>query len=393
MVRQVDKTIIIATLILTVVGLLMIFSAGGGKYVVRQTIWFGVAVIGLVIFSNVNPKVLNFIAPFLYCVAILLLLAVLKLSHFAARRWITLGFFSIQPSEFAKLFTILFIAHVVANLKKKVENVFDAFLPLAIVVLPVALVAIEPDLGASQIFFAPLLAIMYWKGLSGFSLFLLVSPLLSMAASFSIVVWAIYIVALAIILFYRKKLAEIVYGLSINSLFGLLTPVIWGSLKLYQKRRILTFLSPWLDPKGMSWQLIQSKIAIGSGMLFGKGFLAGTQKKLEFLPERHTDFIFSCIGEEFGFLGTVILLGLYVFLCYRILLIAKDSHNEFNSLVAIGIWAMISYQIIINIGMTIGIFPVTGVPLPLISYGGSSLLVNYVAIGIVLSLSKRKFEY
>jgi rod shape determining protein RodA len=143
----------------------------------------------------------------------------------------------------------------------------------------------------------------------------------------------------------------------------------------------------------MSWQLIQSKIAMGSGRVFGKGFLAGTQKKLEFLPERHTDFIFSCIGEEFGFIGTGILLALYFILSYRILLVAKESHNEFNSLVAVGIWAMLSYQIVLNVGMTIGIFPVTGVPLPFVSYGGSSLLVNFIAVGIVLSLSRRRLEY
>ncbi len=393
MVREADKTILVITIILTVFGLLMIFSAGGTKYLLRQSAFFGIALVALIVFANLNPRVLGFLAPFLYIMSLVLLLAVLRLSPFAARRWIPVGDFSLQPSEFAKLFTILFLAHVMVNLKQKLSTVYHALLPIVIVGLPAVLVVIEPDLGAAQIFFAPLMAMLYWKGLNGFAIFLLVAPLFSMVASFSIVVWAVYIVLLSVVLFWRKRLHEIIFGLTTNSVFGLLTPLIWGSLKLYQKKRIITFLSPWLDPKGISWQLIQSKIAMGSGQIFGKGFLAGTQKKLEFLPERHTDFIFSCIGEEFGFLGTGILLALYLVLSYRILLVAKESHNEFHSLVAAGIWAMLSYQIVLNIGMTIGIFPVTGVPLPFISYGGSSLLVNFIAIGIVLSLSKRKLEY
>ncbi len=360
---------------------------------IRQSIWFGIGALVLFIFSNLNPRVFNFLAPFLYVLSLIILIVILKISPFATKRWIQIGIFSIQPSEFAKLGTILFLAYVLTSLKHKIETVLQAMLPLLVVSLPAGLVAIEPDLGAAQIFFAPLLAMLYWKGLNEFSLLLLISPVISMVASFSLIIWAIYIVLLTLILFLRKRLGEIIYGLTVNSLFGLLTPIIWDSLKVYQRKRILTFFSPWLDPKGMSWQLIQSKIAMGSGQIFGKGFLAGTQKKLEFLPERHTDFIFSCIGEEFGFLGTSLLLVLYIVLSYRILIIARESHNEFNSMVAAGIWAMITYQAILNIGMTIGIFPVTGVPLPFISYGGSSLLVNFMAIGIVLSLSKRKLEY
>ncbi len=393
MVRKADRVILVVVLLLTIFGLLMIFSAGETKYLIRQLVWFGFSLICLFIFFNIDPKLLRLAAPYLYIISIILLLAVLKLSPFSAKRWFHFGLFSLQPSELAKLFTIIFLARFMADRKRKVENVYDAIVPFFVVALPAALIAIEPDIGAAQIFFAPLLAILYWKGLNGFSIFLLVSPLISMAASFSIVIWAIYIGALTVFLLARRRITELVYGLTANSLFGLLTPLIWGSLKLYQKQRIIAFLAPWFDPKGMSWQLIQSKIAIGSGQLFGKGFLAGTQKKLEFLPERHTDFIFSCVGEEFGFIGTIFLLALYFLLSYRILIIATESRNQFNCFLAIGIWAMLTYQIILNIGMTIGIFPVTGVPLPFISYGGSSLMVNFIAAGIVLALSRRKLEY
>ena len=170
-------------------------------------------------------------------------------------------------------------------------------------------------------------------------------------------------------------------------------PLAWNSLKEYQQQRIVSFFSPWVDPRGMSWQIIQSKIAIGSGRIIGKGFLSGTQKKLEFLPERHTDFIFSCLGEEFGLIGIILVLALFVFLLYRLLVLAKETKNKFAGLVTIGVFAWLGYQTFLNIGMTMGLLPITGVPLPFVSYGGSSLLTCFMAIGICLAILKTKFNY
>jgi rod shape determining protein RodA len=194
-----------------------------------------------------------------------------------------------------------------------------------------------------------------------------------------------------IFVYSRKKLTEILYHFIVNPIAGLITPLIWHSLKSYQQKRIIAFLSPWVDPQGISWQSIQSKIAIGSGRLFGKGFLSGTQKKLEFLPERHTDFIFSCIGEEFGLVGILITGLLYIFLFYKLLRIARETKNKFLSLVVIGIMSWFWYQTFINAGMTLGILPITGVPLPFISYGGSALLSCFIGIGIVLSIIRGKY--
>ena len=212
-------------------------------------------------------------------------------------------------------------------------------------------------------------------------------------ASFSIYVWVIYIVAFTLFLYFRKQLSDLIYGIVSNSLAGLVMPVIWNSLKEYQQRRIISFFSPWVDPQGMSWQIIQSKIAIGSGKLFGKGFLSGTQKKLEFLPERHTDFIFSCFGEEFGLIGIILITGIYVFLLYKILVLLKGTKNRFASIFVSGVLAWLGYQTFLNIGMTMGLLPITGVPLPFLSYGGSSLLACFMAIGVCLRIARSKLEY
>jgi rod shape determining protein RodA len=169
--------------------------------------------------------------------------------------------------------------------------------------------------------------------------------------------------------------------------------LLWQGLKEYQKRRILIFINPGLDPRGAGWHVLQSKIAIGSGGLLGKGYLNGTQKKLAFLPEQHNDFIFSTLGEELGFIGCLALVVLFGWLLYRGLLIAQQSRNRFASLTAIGILSVISFQTVLNIGMTLGMLPVTGIPLPFLSYGGSSMMVMMAMAGILLSIGIRRYEY
>lgn len=277
--------------------------------------------------------------------------------------------------------------------RKKLQNFSDMFVPIAIAGLPALLIFLEPDLGAAQIFLPILLVMSYWAGMPGLKILILFSPILSAIASFSIYTWVAYMTVLMIFLYFRKQLTDLIYGFASNSLVGLIMPLIWNSLKTYQQKRIIAFFSPWLDPQGMSWQIIQSKIAIGSGGLLGKGFLSGTQKKLEFLPERHTDFIFSCLGEEFGLIGITVVTILYVYLIYRLLNLAKDTRNRFSSIFVCGIMIWIAYQTFINIGVTMGLLPVTGVPLPFISSGGSALLSCFMAIGICLSISKTKMAY
>jgi rod shape determining protein RodA len=354
--------------------------------------WFVMAIVVAFIFSKVSPRIWSNVTPFIYAAIIILLILVLFLHDVYPKRWFKIDGFSLQPSEFAKFATILMLANFLAA-KKRLKTLSDILVPLAIVTVPAILIFFEPDLGAAQIFFPILIVTLYWSGIPFPKIFIFFSPIISAVASFSIYVWVIYIVAFTLFLYFRKQLSDLIYGIVSNSLAGLVMPVIWNSLKEYQQRRIISFFSPWVDPQGMSWQIIQSKIAIGSGKLFGKGFLSGTQKKLEFLPERHTDFIFSCFGEEFGLIGIILITAIYVFLLYKILVLLKGTKNRFASIFVSGVLAWLGYQTFLNIGMTMGLLPITGVPLPFLSYGGSSLLACFMAIGVCLRISRSKLEY
>lgn len=384
--------LITAVTVLTLIGLVMIYSTAAMSILIRQLIWLGIAIAFMFIFSRISPRIWSNLAPFFYIMVIVLLILVLFNHDVYPRRWFKLGIMSLQPSELTKLACILFLASYLAT-RKKLARFSDILIPLAIVTLPALLIILEPDLGASQIFFVILIVMLYWAGLPAPKIFIFFSPIISAAASFSIYVWVVYFALLAMFLYYRKNLSDLIYGLVSNFLAGLIMPLVWNSLREYQQQRILSFFSPWVDPRGMSWQIIQSKIAIGSGRIIGKGFLSGTQKKLEFLPERHTDFIFSCLGEEFGLIGIILTLIGFAFLFYRLLVLTKETKNKFASLVVVGVLAWLGYQTFLNIGMTMGLFPITGVPLPFMSYGGSSLLACFMAIGICLAISRSRFNY
>jgi rod shape determining protein RodA len=234
----------------------------------------------------------------------------------------------------------------------------------------------------------------YWGGLKFNNLILIFMPFLVILASFQFYSFLILmIIFIAYLIFTQRSKVIIIVNFLINIVMGLLTPVLWNNLKPYQRNRIQIFLNPEADPKGAGYQIIQSKVAIGSGGMTGKGFMDGSQTQLRFLPEQHTDFIYAVIGEEFGFLGAMIGLLLFFILLMRGVKIASLVKNRFNSVVAIGIVTIIAFHVTINIGMTVGILPVTGLPLPFISYGGSSLLTNLAMIGILLNFYKNRFEY
>ncbi|MEO0137689.1 MAG: rod shape-determining protein RodA [candidate division WOR-3 bacterium] len=388
--KQNDFRPLFLSTLISLIGLAMIFSTGGSNYLLKQTIWL---VLGIFFSLLVSKFSIRFWSAFSFLFYLLCLLATGLVLFYASgypRRWFNIGFFSLQPSEFTKIGTILFLASYLSE-RKKLEKFADFFIPLLIIALPSSLIFMEPDLGAAQIFFPIMCVMLFWAGMPFEKILIFFSPLISALTSFSIYIWLGFMVIFGIFVYSRKKLTEILYHIIINPITGLITPLIWHSLKSYQQKRIIAFLSPWIDPKGISWQSIQSKIAIGSGQVLGKGFLSGTQKKLEFLPERHTDFIFSCIGEEFGLLGVFIVTFMYILLFYRLLRIAHETKHKFSSLVVIGILTWFWYQTFINIGMTLGILPITGVPLPFISYGGSSLLACFIAIGIVISFQRGKY--
>jgi rod shape determining protein RodA len=325
-----------------------------------------------------------------------LLIAVMALGNSAkgAQRWISIAGFNFQPSEFAKIGLIITLA---AILHRRPANTLPTFMrALAISAPPWLLVFVQPDLGTSLVFGAIALGMLYWANANPGWLILLISPLVAaILYSLSLPVWGIWAALMGLVGWFTLPLrwvsSLLVIGANIGS--GLLGQVLWHVLKDYQKDRIVVFLEPDKYPLGAGYHLIQSRIAIGAGELWGQGLNQGTQTQLNFIPEQHTDFIFSSIGEELGFVGSMCLVLTYLLLCWRVLRVARQAPNNFGSLLAIGIFSMISFQAIVNISMTIGIAPVTGIPLPWISYGGSALLNNFIAIGLVESVAnyRRRF--
>jgi len=376
-----------------VIGIVSIYTASSTKvaddflfnnYYIKQFIWIIISMLILFFLLKTPNAVIDLSIFPIYTITILLLIWVLFLPEIkGSHRWINLGIVNFQPSEFAKLFTILTISKLISKpLLSDGQILLRAF---TVTIVPVILILLEPDLGTALTFLVILFSILIVSDLPKFYLILIVSPILSITFSFSI--WIFIIYALLLIYFlYRSNLDKVIIGfvVALNTFIFFITPIFWNSLKDYQQNRILTFINPMRDPFGAGYQIIQSKIAIGSGGLFGKGFLMGTQKNMNFLPEHHTDFIFSVIGEEFGFFGCTFILLLYFLFLYKIAKSIRKIKRKEYRFVSVGILAYLTFQIFINIGMNLGIVPTTGIPLPFLSYGGSNLLINVTAIGFIL---------
>jgi rod shape determining protein RodA len=399
-INKIDYSIIIAVFLLMFIGIICIYSAtvnevpgqSGSKNFIKQVYW---AILGfsLMIFVFFIPlKVFEDLAYPLHILFVLILTVVLIAGSMSlgARRWLQIGSFRFQPSEFAKIFAILVLARFLSNEKVDLTKLKYLFITIIIILIPVALILKQPDLGTSLAFLSFLFPILLWAGMQWFTFFVICAPLLSVLGAFNFYSFLAVILVISLVLYFSKKPAPIItFHFTLNILVGLLTQPLWNSLKPYQQKRILIFLDPSLDPKGAGYQVIQSQVAIGSGGLSGKGFLEGTQTQLRFLPEQHTDFIFSVVGEEFGFIGSVFVLLLLWFIIYKAIKIAYNSKDRFGSFVAIGIAFLLIFHVFINIGMTLGIMPVTGVPLPFVSYGGSAMLTNMFLIGLLLNIGKK----
>jgi len=381
-----DRHVLLPMILLTLFGLVMIFSAGGKTYFLRQVIWTPVALAALIIAYRIPRRLLYTFAYPLLGFAVLLLIAVLVLGHGPARRWFDFGPVNFQPSELAKIACVLALAHYLSEKKQLGFNLRDMGVPVLMAAVPFLLVLIEPDLGSSVVFVAILAAMLFWHGVSLFHVFLLFSPVLSLLCSLHLVSWIVYFVMLGGLLLWQGKTREVVYGFVVNVLVGLLAPAITSHMPEYQKARVTTFLMPWLDPKGLGWNVIQSLISVGSGRLAGKGLLAGTQKRLSFLPNRHTDFIFSTVAEELGFVGAIAVLFLLGYLSYRFLLIAFKSRDNFGKMMAFGLASIFIYHALVNTGMVLGLAPITGIALPFLTYGGSPLLLNFAIVGLLLNV-------
>lgn len=356
--RRTDLTLIVAAVAIVIMSLVIIGSATHVNTPSEERYWFvqrqGISIvidIALAAFlMNFDYKILQRYGNHFYVFNLILLILVMLVGQTAlgAQRWIALGPISIQPSEFSKLIMIIALAAMLEKRGGKINTITDLAPVAAYVGVPFLLVLKQPDLGTSLVFLAIFFGMVFVAGV-------------------------------------RLRLLLGIFGAGLAAM-----PVLWHFLKDYQKMRIMVFMDPNVDPLGAGYHIIQSKIAIGSGMLFGKGLFGGTQSQLNFLPENHTDFIFSVVGEELGFVGCAILLLLYLVVLWRGIRIAQDASDMFGRLLAVGITSMIAFHVLINVGMTMGIMPVTGIPLPLMSYGVSSLTTNIMAITILLNIQLRR---
>lgn len=397
-----DYGMILVVFLLICVGLVAIYSA---SYQVespalranfaKQLLWFFIATV-LMVVAIIVPTRGYFIASYwMYGLSIIFLILTLIIGHGnSVMRWITIGPFKFQPSEFAKIAIILTLARYLSDEKRDLNKLKDIGIAAGLVFVPFLLIARQPDLGTSLVFMTITMPILYWAGLPAFYLFTIFAPFLVMIASFNFYTFSLTMLVIAVVLIlFRRGLFVVISNMILNISVGIITPILWNMLHDYQKHRILTFIGLEMDPRGLSYQVIQSKVAIGSGGLLGKGLTNGTQTQLRFLPAQHTDFVFSLIGEEMGFVGSLFVIVLFMILLLRGIHIASRVRNQFSALMAIGAVTVIGFHVIVNIGMTVGMLPVTGLPLPFVSYGGSFLIVCMILIGMIINASVRRYRY
>lgn len=398
-----DVGLVVCMFILISIGLVSIYSATSGQSsdftsnnFQKQFYWLCLGIVLFIVATLINFKFYQAFAYVFYGFIVLALVAVLLkgISGGGATRWLSFGGLRFQPSEWAKLATIFALARFLTDHQDELSKRKNLLIIAGLGLVPVLLIFKQPDFGTSLVFLAIIPSILFWAGVSPLILFLTFLPGLTMLASFEL--WSFFLVMgiLVVVLVFVKRNLLFSFGhIVLNILVGVITPFLWNSLAAYQQKRVLSFLGIVSDPKGISYQVIQSKVAIGSGGITGKGFMAGTQTQLRFLPEQHTDFIFSVIGEEFGILGCLLVIFLFVFIISIGIRIASNVKNRFSSLVAIGITTMLLYHYVVNLGMVMGVLPVTGLPLPFISYGGSFLNTCMVAIALLLNISINRQEY
>jgi rod shape determining protein RodA len=352
---SIDGGLILSALMLAAIGLATVHSASSEMavdYFPRQAAWVGIGLVLLVISMSFDYHVLLDFSVVLYGLGVLSLIGVLGFGvvHGGAANWLRIGGFQFQPSEFAKIATALFLARYLAGLNLRVLDLRQILVGIGIVALPMVLVAVEPDMGGAAMF-APLMIGM-----------LLVAGIRV-----------------------RLLLTAVVLGL-------VLVAGLWSfGLKGYQRQRVLTFLSPETDPLGAGYQVRQSKIAVGSGELLGKGYMQGTQSQLRFLPARHTDFILSVLAEEWGFLGVATVLGLYILYISSAARIAVRARDRAGIFLVVGLISITCFHVLYNSSMVVGFAPITGIPLPFLSYGGSFTMINFISLGIILGVDIRRY--
>jgi rod shape determining protein RodA len=396
-----DYPLVGVALLLSVYGIAMVYSAGQTDVSTvavhawsAQLRWLLVALAGAYLVSRSSVRFMEWVALPAYTVSLALLALLLVIGTGAgtaasSKSWIAIGGVRLgQPSELAKVTVVLMLARVLAERREPPHSLLDLWKPALVVLVPWLLIMGQPDLGTGIVFIGIFFAMLYWSGVPFPLLVLLASPAVSLILAFNTQLWgAWFLLLLALVLWYKPFMLEGIALMTSNVVMGVVAPILWERLAPYQRHRLLVFLDPEIDPRRSGWHVIQSKVAIGSGGWLGKGFLEGTQKRLAFLPEQHTDFIFSVVGEELGFIGVTVALSLFLFLLLRAVRVAERSNDSFSSLVAFGLAASWLVHVIVNVGMTLNLMPITGIPLPFFSYGGSFMLACWLAIGVLVRVS------
>ncbi len=378
-VRELDRPLLGVTAALALFGFATLYSAGQTDVPTvattiwqKQLVWLGVGLLAAVLAFRLSPRLLEWATPYAYTLVMLLLARWLAERRSAP---ITLRELAYLPFPFP----LPFLGPPAG---------FPLLSPLVIAGVPFLLVMAQPDLGSAIVLIAIMFAMLFWAGTKPSLLLLLSSPAIGLVLAFSTIIWGGWIVLLfGLLLWWRPYVWEGLTVMSANFIAGAVAVPLWQRLAPYQQNRLLAFLNPEVDPRATGWHVIQSRVAVGSGGLLGKGYTLGSQKRLAFLPAQHTDFIFSVVGEELGFVGVMVALALFVALLLVLLRIARRATDQYSSLVVFGLMAMLFTHIVENVGMTVNLLPITGIPLPFFSYGGSFLLTCSVAIGLALRVA------
>lgn len=389
------------TFALVFIGIISVYSATydakASEIFQKQVFWAIAGTLAFGIITLLPFRFLQFISYPSYFLSVGMLLSVLIMGKTVSgsTSWFNLGAFRLQPSEFTKITTVLALAQYLSRVDVSLQKFKDLATAAGIVMLPVVLIMLQPDTGTAFIYMGMFFPLLYWGGASKFTLLSIISPIIAaVCALFGTTFFLVAVCVLGVLLYLTHEhriAAAIVFSTTV--LVGISVQFIYDGLKPYQQKRIATFLDPNADPLGAGYNILQSKVAIGSGGFFGKGYLHGTQTQLNFIPEQWTDFIFCVPGEEFGFLGSATVLLLSLGLLVRGVSLASTVKNKFGSFASIGICGIFATHMFLNVGMSLGLMPVIGVPLPFLSYGGSALLANMCMVGILMNLYAHRKEY
>lgn len=398
---SVDWTLVVTALLLSLYGIAIVYSAGQTDmptYVQGvwrlQVLWFALGLAGAYAVSRASVRMLEWTAVPLYAATTIVLVTLLFVGRGAGtaastKSWLVIDGYRLgQPSELAKITVVLVLGKLLAASKDPPKSLIDLWKPAFLVGVPWVLIMGQPDLGTGIVFIGIFFAMLFWSGVSWRLLLLLASPIVSLIMTMNTPLWgAWFLLLLALVIWYKPYPWEGVIFVGANVVTGVIAPLLWERLRPYQQARFRTFLDPSIDPQRSGYHVIQSQVAIGSGGWFGKGYTEGTQKRLAFLPAQHTDFVFSVVGEELGFVGVTLALALFLFLFLRVIRVAERASDSFSSLVAFGLLSSWFVHVLVNVGMTLNLMPITGIPLPFFSYGGSFMLASWIAIGLLLRIA------